>query len=588
VRARCFPLVPGVAIAIATLGGNAGAAPGSAAGTVYIEAGSHWQFSAVTAPPLAEQMGAMTRFWAQPSETPGAARAAAPRLAGSDMPKGRNEEWRAGRAPLGALDRSGRCSCATPIGDTRTERVALLRARRSFRVSDEVSSLRMLRLRARYNDGIAISINGTEVARRHAAPDADSFAFAKRRRGPEWEIIYIPLRPGLLESGDNELAIEVRPSSGRDAPFFDASLEAAAAPSLIRGPIVGRVKSDSATIVFETDLPTTGLVRYGNAPSQLGRTASSAGGGLAVRHEVQLDGLRPGEPVHYQVVAGPVTAPPQRFFAAPLPGAVLRVAIYGDVRNGHDVHRQLVRAMLQDAPDLILVTGDLVARGSDEGDWQTFFGIVGELLARVPYYPAAGNHDVGRAGAQRRRLNEIFAMWPGPADRPEWGHWHSFDVAGVHFVMLDSNAWRHEPQLAWLDADLRDARARGARAIVASMHDGPWSRGPHGGNQTAVDRYVPVLEAHGVDLLLSGHDHLYQRGQVGSIPYIVSGGGGAPLYSVRCGVPGRPACRREDGMQKVSSEHHYALATFYPTHIELCARRPDGSPLEPCVNLPLR
>jgi hypothetical protein len=92
---------------------------------------------------------------------------------------------------------------------------------------------------------------------------------------------------------------------------------------------------------------------------------------------------------------------------------------------------------------------------------------------------------------------------------------------------------------------------------------------------------VPILAKHHVDLLLAGHDHLYQRGEHGGIRYIVSGGGGAGLYKPSCGVSGKPACP-EDGMQKLLSEHHYIVLTLDRDVLEMCPRKPDGRLLEKC------
>ena len=90
---------------------------------------------------------------------------------------------------------------------------------------------------------------------------------------------------------------------------------------------------------------------------------------------------------------------------------------------------------------------------------------------------------------------------------------------------------------------------------------------------------------HGVDVVFSGHDHIYQRGEHGGLRYIVSGGGGASLYAVRCGVPGKPTCA-EDGMQKVAKEHHYVVVSVEADVLVVCARRADGSLLEACQRWP--
>ena len=243
--------------------------------------------------------------------------------------------------------------------------------------------------------------------------------------------------------------------------------------------------------------------------------------------------------------------------------------------------------MAREAPDAVLATGDMVLRGSDLADWQQFFAVTSPLMASVPYYPAIGNHDLGRAGDDRRLAVDRFAM-PDAPSRPDGTYWYSVDVGpGVHVAVLDSNAYQRPEQAAWLDADLAAARARGARALIAITHDGPYSRGSHRGNRTAQRTIVPILQRHHVTLLAAGHDHLYQRGVVGGLHYIVSGGGGAPLYSVSCGVPGRARCAVDDGLAFVAKEHHYVLLTIGPRSAQLCARRADGSALEPCVTWPL-
>jgi len=221
-----------------------------------------------------------------------------------------------------------------------------------------------------------------------------------------------------------------------------------------------------------------------------------------------------------------------------------------------------------------------VMRGTDEGDWQRYFSIAAPLLARVPVYPVLGNHDLGEAN--QRRFEDIFALTARPADTPAGSSWWSFDVAGVHVVILDSNAFDDPRQLAWMDADLAQARARGARRLFAAMHHGAWSRGPHGGHETALALYAPLWEKHGVDVVFSGHDHIYQRGQVGRVRYVVSGGGGAPVYPMRCGGRGQRKCA-EDGMAYFESAYHYVVVEVYRDFARMCPKRPDGTPLEACV-----
>ncbi len=294
-------------------------------------------------------------------------------------------------------------------------------------------------------------------------------------------------------------------------------------------------------------------------------------------HRFTLDGLPPRAKISYRVHAGATQTEPLAFQTAPRPGELIRIGIYGDVRGGHDTHRRLVEAMLGEGLDFVAVTGDMVMRGTDDGDWQKFFAVTRELLAQVRYLPALGNHDLGWG-----RTDPDLFVPAGPVGRPDKMYWYSADLADIHLVFLDSNAYEQKEQEAWLEADLAAARQRGVRAIIALTHDGPYSRGIHRGNQIARDRYVPILAKHHVDLLVAGHDHLYQRGEAAGIRYVVSGGGGAPLYQPTCGVAGKPKCA-EDGMQKLLVEHHYLVLALDKDTLEMCPRRADGKLLEKCV-----
>lgn len=557
--------------------------PPASAEQVYLRPGAAIDFAVVTAPPPAERLGPIALHDAAAAagaELGPRPAVLAPVVAPPGWPGAGvagDARVRRGAMPLGVTGGAA----STPIADVTRERVAAVFASARFAVGDELERLGLLELRVRGHDGLVAHVNGREVARRNleAGPAATAL------RGPEWESFHVPVAGELLRRGDNLLAIEVRPSAHRDGVELDLALVGRTGGAVVRGPLVQRVGPSTAVVAFDTDLPVRAAVEILGEPA--GRLVRSANGALATAHRVRLDGLAPGSRVRYRVVAGGELGPEAWFHTAPAPGEPVRFAVYGDTRGGHGVHARIAEALVREAPDFVLVTGDLVARGSDEADWQRFFDVAGALLARVPYYPVAGNHDLGQSGDERRRMNEIFDLWPGPPDRPRWGHWYSFDVGDVHLVMLDSNAYEHEQQLSWLRADLAAARRRGVRAIFAATHDGPYSRGIHRGNRYAAEHVAPLLAEHGVTMLFSGHDHLYQRGEVDGLRYIVSGGGGAPLYPVRCGVPGRPRCEVDDGMEKVERAHHYVMVVVYPGHAEICAKRPDGSELEACVRVPL-
>ena len=138
------------------------------------------------------------------------------------------------------------------------------------------------------------------------------------------------------------------------------------------------------------------------------------------------------------------------------------------------------------------------------------------LFRHLPFYPAAGNHEYHTLDAAPFRA--VFAL-PGPAGEK----WYSYDWGRVHFAALDTEA-DYATQAAWLDADLA-ATTRPWKVLY--FHKPPYSSGSHGSDRSLRAALAPVLERHGVQLVLAGHDHDYERiAPQGGVQHVVTGGGG--------------------------------------------------------------
>ena len=485
----------------------------------------------------------------------------------------------------------------------------LLRAR--FSVADP-AHVRVLELRAAYNDAFVAYVNGREVARRGIVSNGTA---AIGPHGPEIERIYVPVPsaavPSLQPAG-NLLAVAVYASPGRAIDFASAPaalVDVAAASGLrvARGPYLstpteatkGKASTAGVRLNWQTDLPASGTVTISRDDGQSGAAPVQKipVGEAATRQQIDVTGLTPGASYSYRLdlEAGidRASVGPYRFKTLPLAPAPVRFAVYGDMRYpGHAAHRTIVEALVREAPALIVNTGDLTDVGSEESNWQKYFDITAPMGAIAPVVPALGNHDADRRGAGALLTWSLFGV-------PEKGPpgWTSLDLAGVHFVILSTNEMRNPAQLAWLRDDLARARRHHARAIFAFCHEGPWAHGVHGGSLQMARDYAPLLAAAHVDVLFSGHDHIYERG-VGSTPegnltYVVSGGGGAPLYNPSCraasgpppNVP-RPVPPCPSSVAVVTNAYHYIMVEVGPDGVTLCPRHPDGSPVEACVHLP--
>jgi len=484
----------------------------------------------------------------------------------------------------------------------------LLRAR--FAVPD-ARRVRVLELRVAYNDAFIAYVNGREVARRGIAATTSSTAppVAAAPHGPEVEHVYVAVPEDLpsLPPDGNLLAIAIYPFSGRNtvipnAPAASIGLAAASGVRIVRGPYLAapaEVGSKARmNVVWETDVPAIGevVVVPDKSPAA---TVSTPVHARMRRHVVAVAGLERGAAYRYHVTVegGPgdrAQSVPARFQTiAPSP-APMHFAVYGDMRYpGHDVHRSIVDALVREAPPLVVSPGDLTDVGSEESNWQRYFEITAPLGAIAPIIPVLGNHDTARGGAGAPITWSLFAM-PTPA--PPF--FTSFDLGGVHFVVLDSNDAGNSAQREWLKEDLARAQRHRARGVFAFCHESPWSHGLHGNTHKMIRDYAPLLAAGHADVLFCGHDHTYERG-VGSTPagklvYVDSGGGGAPLYNPRCqaaagpppgDVPGPlPPCPAM--VAALTKTYHYILVTVADDAITLCPKRPDGSAVEPCIPLP--
>lgn len=225
--------------------------------------------------------------------------------------------------------------------------------------------------------------------------------------------------------------------------------------------------------------------------------------------------------------------------------------VFGDSGVGSAEQKKLADLMEGKKADLIIHTGDLAYNnGSYEEIQKNVLDIYSGLFATSAFYPSLGNHDYGTDKGQP--FIETF-------DLPGNERFYSFDYNDVLFIALDTNdPLNEEPNqmLPWLEEILR---AKKSTWTVVYFHHSPYSSGLHGSETRVQEKIVPILEKYKVDVVFSGHDHNYQRTcqiqagacQDSGVVYIVSGGGGAPLY---------PVGKNQWFTAKQISAHHFVAA----------------------------
>lgn len=258
-------------------------------------------------------------------------------------------------------------------------------------------------------------------------------------------------------------------------------------------------------------------------------------------YRVTLRELPPGARVPYRVKRdGAVVFEAEAQTRKPGPH---RIIVLGDAGDGSANQAAIAKAMAAQRPDAVMLVGDLVyERGRASEYRKRFFPVYNSpdapLQRSVPFLGVPGNHDVPVPNWPDS--SAYFAYWSQPLNGPDLkagdpgaapmaapSHEamiaaagptfprmasYSFDYGRVHWTVLDSNLyvdWGSEAMAAWLDADLKAARDADWR-IVALHHPLFQSSRSHFDDQW-MRPISPLLEKYGVDLVLAGHVHNYQR-----------------------------------------------------------------------------
>jgi predicted phosphodiesterase len=351
--------------------------------------------------------------------------------------------------------------------------------------------------------------------------------------------------------------------------------DAQSAPKITRGPYLQALTPTSVEIRAELDAPATVAVTL-LGDSDGGRSRTVRDDAAQTMHVVRLDGLRPSTRYAYSLAAGASVAKGELTTAPPNDSRTpFTFLVYGDNRSDDAAHSTIVRAMLQSPSDFVINTGDLVQDGSSDANWQAFFDAEAPLIRERDVFACVGNHEItDGSGASYLRYFGPTLDAHGDGQKPKL--YGSFRWGDARFFVLDAmDSFDSDPERAWLDEEL--SRADSETGLVwrfVVMHHGPWSSGPHGGNARALRAGIPALfAAHHVDLVLAGHDHIYERGTAAGVRYVVSGGGGAPLYEIK---------NRLAGTRKLESVHHFIEVTVESDAVRLVTKRDDGSVLERC------
>jgi tetratricopeptide (TPR) repeat protein len=299
---------------------------------------------------------------------------------------------------------------------------------------------------------------------------------------------------------------------------------------LLRGPYLQSATPTSVVVRWRTDVATSSTIVYGARPG--GELRRAVDPSKVTDHVLRLDGLLPDTRYGYAIGSTRTILldvdTDASFVTPPAPGAPksTRIWVLGDSGTADAAAARVRNAYAAftgaRGTDVWLMLGDNAYNSGTDDDYQrAVFDMYPETLRTVPLWPTFGNHDgiSAQSSTQSGPYYDIFTL---PADGSAGGvpsgteAYYAFDYANIHFICLDSyesSRATDGAMLAWL---ARDLAADHALWTIAFWHHPPYSKGSHDSDREIElvemrQNALPILEARGVDLVLSGHSHAYER-----------------------------------------------------------------------------
>jgi hypothetical protein len=299
--------------------------------------------------------------------------------------------------------------------------------------------------------------------------------------------------------------------------------------ALLRGPYLQQGTPTNIIIRWRTDTTNIGRVWFGTNLADLAFVRDETAAGT--NHLVQLTNLLPDTIYHYAVgtPGQALTSGSNYFFrTAPPVGSrrSFRVWVLGDFgftnASAGPVRNAYSNFTANRYTDLWMMVGDNAYHNGADSVWQVgVFNTYSNILRQTPVWSCLGNQETfGQPTVSNGA--PYFENFTFPTNAECGGvasgteKYFSFDYGNVHFICLDSMTSARtngSPMLVWLEADLQQNTSEWT---VAFWHHPPYSKGSNDSDsqqpQIEMRTYaVALLETYGVDLILGGHSHSYER-----------------------------------------------------------------------------
>lgn len=309
----------------------------------------------------------------------------------------------------------------------------------------------------------------------------------------------------------------------------------------MRGPYLQVLTSNSIQVCWRTDVSTDSRVVFGTSLG--GQTLMTSDATPKIDHFVTLTGLSPATMYYYsvgtsaQILDGNKTS--FRFKTAPVNGTVgpYRIWTIGDAGKGNQGQIDVMNTFLQYQDtahtDFMIMLGDNAYSDGTQVEYQDkMFNIYDSILPYIPVFSTPGNHDynsVNRFDPPLQHTGPYFDIYNSPISGEAGGVasttelYYSFDYGNIHFISLNSEiqSWTtssSSQMFQWLEQDLQ---ANTKEWVVCYFHQPPYSRGSHNSDDiwellmlAMRQNALPKLEQYGVDVVICGHSHVYERSKL--------------------------------------------------------------------------
>lgn len=295
--------------------------------------------------------------------------------------------------------------------------------------------------------------------------------------------------------------------------------------NVVRGPYLQQNAPTSIIIKWRTSSAESSRVKTGIAANHLATTHEDATS--TTEHEIKIDGLQPDTKYYYQIGSQTslyATSDQHYFRTAPATGShkAFRTWFLGDPGTRsyrqHAVRDGFLTYANSTSPDLMMLLGDNAYNDGTDEEYQgsVFENMYENILINTPLWSSTGNHDLAYGYA-----HVFYNIFSFPTQGEMGGvpsnteGYYSFDYANVHFVALESTYADKSTDGAMANWLRKDLAASTQTWKIVVLHHPLYSSGHDSDKESGLiklrENFAPIIEQYGVDLVVYGHSHRYER-----------------------------------------------------------------------------